>query len=115
MNQDPFIPLLANVTIIMYKNLFMFILLFDNQYLVIDTGLDVLANAKRGGSKIDGAFKVPREKGASVVASMDEEDKSLSSGLDEEISTVSSGARNGSGRRYRGTAASEASHLGTFS
>ncbi|KAJ9709800.1 hypothetical protein PVL29_001318 [Vitis rotundifolia] len=74
-------------------------------------GLDVLADAKRGGSKADGAFKVPREKVASVVASMDEEERSLSSGIDEEISTVISGVRNGSGRRYRETAASEASHL----
>lgn len=99
----------------MYENYFIFILLLDNQYVAIETGLDVLADAKRGGSKADGAFKVPREKGASVVASMDEEESSLSSGIDEEISTVISGVHNGSGRRYRETAASEASHLGTFS
>uniref|UniRef100_A0A5B6ZC59 RNA helicase n=1 Tax=Davidia involucrata TaxID=16924 RepID=A0A5B6ZC59_DAVIN len=83
-------------------------------------GLDVLANVKREGSKIDGAFKVPRERVASVAASLDEEEKSASSGIDE-VGSASSGidevgnggsssSRNYARRQYRETVSSETSH-----
>ncbi|CAL5338168.1 unnamed protein product [Camellia sinensis] len=72
-------------------------------------GLDVLANVKRGESKVDGAFKVPRERVTSVVASLDEEENSALSGMDEVGSGVNSSARSFTGRRYRETSASEAS------
>lgn len=69
-------------------------------------GLDVLANAKRAGSKVDDGFKVPKERVTSVVSSIDEEEKSELSGLDEEESDIVNGARN-TNRRYRETAASK--------
>lgn len=72
-------------------------------------GLDVLANVKRGESKVDGAFKVPRERVTSVVASLDEEENSALSGIDEVGSDVNSSARSFTSRRYRETSASEAS------
>ncbi|KAL2519699.1 RNA helicase family protein [Abeliophyllum distichum] len=68
-------------------------------------GLDVLANTKRGGSRDDGAFRVPRERVASVAASLDEdEEKSTSLGLDELGNVESTGARNYANRRYRESA-----------
>ncbi|KAK9267827.1 hypothetical protein L1049_010263 [Liquidambar formosana] len=72
-------------------------------------GLDVLADAKRGGSKVDGAFKVPRERVASVVASMDEEEKSASSGVEEMESDTTNGVRRHASRKYREMAVSESS------
>ncbi len=71
------------------------------------TGLDVLAIAKRAESNVDGGFKAPKERVASVVASMEEEENSESSGLDEVGSNANSGARNHASRRYRETNASE--------
>ncbi|XP_043691345.1 pre-mRNA-splicing factor ATP-dependent RNA helicase DEAH7 [Telopea speciosissima] len=72
-------------------------------------GLDVLADAKRE-SKGDGQFKVPREKSVSVVSSIDEDEKSASSGLDEVGGNVSNSGRSHASRRYRETAADETSH-----
>ncbi|KAK2969278.1 hypothetical protein RJ640_030819, partial [Escallonia rubra] len=79
-------------------------------------GLDVLANVKRGGSMVEVAFKVPGERVASVVASLDEdEDKSASSGLDEVGSGVANGRGNYMSRQYREHSASEASISGAVS
>ncbi|XP_056168312.1 pre-mRNA-splicing factor ATP-dependent RNA helicase DEAH7-like isoform X2 [Syzygium oleosum] len=72
-------------------------------------GLDALANAKRGGSKVDDGLKVPEERVTSVVSSIHEEEKSEFSRLDEEESDMVNGARN-TNRRYRETAASENSN-----
>ncbi|KAI6692163.1 hypothetical protein NL676_019873 [Syzygium grande] len=72
-------------------------------------GLDVLANAKRGGSKVDDGLKVPEERVTSVGSTIDEEEKSEFSRLDEEESDMANGARN-TNRRYRETAASENSN-----
>lgn len=79
------------------------------------TGLDILANAKRTESKLEGSFKVPKERVASVVASLNEdEDKSTSSGIDEAENDTSNSVRNYSNRRYRELASSEASNSGTI-
>ncbi|KAK4486075.1 hypothetical protein RD792_008741 [Penstemon davidsonii] len=69
-------------------------------------GLDVLANKKRVESKVDGVFKVPREKGASMAASTldEDEEKSTSPGIDEVEDGVSFGARKYTNRRYRESA-----------
>ncbi|KAL3818680.1 hypothetical protein ACJIZ3_004585 [Penstemon smallii] len=74
-------------------------------------GLDVLANKKRVESKVDGVFKVPREKGASMAASpLDEdEEKSTSSGIDEVEDDVSYGARKYTNRQYRESATNSGS------
>ncbi|MFS7908266.1 putative RNA helicase [Helianthus anomalus] len=68
-------------------------------------GLDVLANAKRAGTHVDGSFKVPKEKISSMMASMDDEVENAMStvtGPDEvDNGTSSSSARNSSSRRYR--------------
>lgn len=74
--------------------------------------MDVLAIAKRGGSKVDDGFKVPKERVTSVVSSIDEEEKSEFSTLDEEESDVVNGARS-TNRRYRETAASKNSDPGS--
>lgn len=79
----------------------------------LKTGLDVLANVKRDGSKGDGAFKVPRERVTSVVSSMDEEENSAASGIDEVVSGIKNSARNYTGRKYRETYASGPSNSGT--
>ncbi|XAR60206.1 RNA helicase [Bertholletia excelsa] len=79
-------------------------------------GLDVLANVKRGGSKVDGAFKVPREGVSSLVSCVDSEENSASglaeensaSGINDVRSSKTNKARSYS-RRYRETMASEAS------
>lgn len=71
-------------------------------------GLDVLANAKRGESKGDGGFKVPRERVASVAASVEEEENSVSSDVDDPGSNLSDGTvRKHSSRRYRDIAANK--------
>ncbi|KAL8239716.1 hypothetical protein R6Q59_016283 [Mikania micrantha] len=68
-------------------------------------GLDVLANAKRARSHVDGSFKVPKEKISSMLASMDDEVENISSsvtGPDEvEGGANSSNAQNSTSRRYR--------------
>ncbi|KAI3720399.1 hypothetical protein L6452_21315 [Arctium lappa] len=77
-------------------------------------GLDVLASEKRGGSQVEGAFKVPKEKASSMMAYLDEEvEKSTSvlTGLDEVGSGVSSSGRNFSSRRYRDSNGSKTSDL----
>ncbi|KAJ7945536.1 Pre-mRNA-splicing factor ATP-dependent RNA helicase [Quillaja saponaria] len=73
-------------------------------------GLDILANAKRGGSHVDAGFKVPKERITSVMASMEEENKSESSGFDEAISDGFNGTQKRSNRRYRELTTSETSH-----
>ncbi|KVH97857.1 DNA/RNA helicase, DEAD/DEAH box type, N-terminal [Cynara cardunculus var. scolymus] len=77
-------------------------------------GLDVLAIEKRGGSQVEGSFKVPREKASSMLAYLDEEvekSTSLLTGLDEVGSGVSSSGRNFSSRRYRDSGGSKTSDL----
>ena len=77
----------------------------------------MLASVKRGGpgeSKVDGAFKVPRERVTSVASSMDEEEAEFSSGIDELGSGINNSAHSYTGRRYRETSASKTSHSGTF-
>ncbi|XP_059657706.1 pre-mRNA-splicing factor ATP-dependent RNA helicase DEAH7-like isoform X2 [Cornus florida] len=69
-------------------------------------GLDVLANVKRGGPKVDAGFKVPRV--ASVMASVDEEE-STSSVIDEEGGGASSSTHGYAKRQYRETFSSETS------
>ncbi|KAL0408496.1 UNVERIFIED_CONTAM: Pre-splicing factor ATP-dependent RNA helicase DEAH7 [Sesamum radiatum] len=74
-------------------------------------GLDVLANAKRE-SKGEGPFKVPKERVASVAASLDEDEEKSTSGIDEVENDTSDGVRNYTNRRYRELASSEASDSG---
>ncbi|KAK6230979.1 hypothetical protein QUC31_002497, partial [Theobroma cacao] len=69
-------------------------------------GLDVRANEKRGDSKVDGGFKVPRENIASIAASIDEDERAESFGVEETKSTVTNGTRSHTSRRYRDKAAS---------
>ncbi|KAG9144614.1 hypothetical protein Leryth_010816 [Lithospermum erythrorhizon] len=77
-------------------------------------GLDVLANAKRQRSSSDGTFKVPRERVASVVASLDEDEaRSGSSEIDEVGIEASGTARSHSSRRYR-ESVSSASNSGSI-
>lgn len=83
-------------------------------HLTPDIGLDVLANEKRAGSNFDGSFKIPRERVASIVASVDEdEERSMSSGIDELGNNVSDVPRNFESRKYRESGAKE-SYSGTF-
>lgn len=65
------------------------------------TGLEVCPNGKRGGSKSDGGFKVPKV--APLAASIDEEEKLEFYGIDEVGSNNINGVRNHSSRRYRDT------------
>ncbi|XP_022749420.1 pre-mRNA-splicing factor ATP-dependent RNA helicase DEAH7 isoform X2 [Durio zibethinus] len=69
-------------------------------------GLDIRANEKQGGSKVDGGFKVPKEKIASIVASIGEDEGFESSGVEETKSTITNGTRSHTSRRYRDKAAS---------
>ncbi|KAJ4710869.1 Pre-mRNA-splicing factor ATP-dependent RNA helicase [Melia azedarach] len=69
------------------------------------SGLDVRAIEKRGGSNIDGGFKIPKV--APVAASMDEEEKFETCGIDEVGSNITNGVRSHASRRYRETSASE--------
>ena len=81
----------------------------------MNSGLDVLASEKRGGSHVEGSFKIPREKASSMMAYQDEEvEKSTSvlTGLDEAGSGASSSGRNFSSRRYRDSSGSKASDMG---
>lgn len=82
--------------------------------MTVKTGLDDLAIAKRKESKVEGAFKVPRDKVASVVSSLDEEEKAASSGIDDGVSDVSNSAQNFKRRQYRGSGAGESSNSGMF-
>ncbi|KAF8390619.1 hypothetical protein HHK36_025146 [Tetracentron sinense] len=72
-------------------------------------GLDVLANAKRG-SKVEGMFKVPRERVASVVASVDEDEKSADSGVDTVESNLTHSGRSHASRSYREMTANKTTH-----
>lgn len=74
------------------------------------TGLDVRAIEKRGGSNIDGGFKIPKV--APVAASMDEEEKFETCGIDEVGSNITNGVRSHASRRYRETSASEITDAG---
>ena len=76
------------------------------------TGLDVLAIAKRGESKVEGGFKIPRDKVVSVVASMDEDEDNGFSATDDTGSDVFAGKRKPAGRRYREIAANETPRRG---
>ncbi|PON82826.1 DNA helicase, ATP-dependent [Trema orientale] len=70
-------------------------------------GLDILANAKRGESKVDGGFKAPGERVVSLAASMEEEENYGSSVTDDTGDKTSTGMRNPARRQYREIAASE--------
>jgi len=76
-------------------------------------GLDVLANAKRGGSQHDTEFKVPKERITSVAASAVEEDKPESSVADESGHGGSISTSKQSNRRYR-EMTSETSEAGSI-
>ncbi|KAL3533450.1 hypothetical protein ACH5RR_006971, partial [Cinchona calisaya] len=74
-------------------------------------GLDVLASAKRTGCNADGSFKIPRERVASVVASLEEdEDCSESSGIEEAGNVVKDIQRSFTSRHYRETFISKSSN-----
>ncbi|KAI3452603.1 hypothetical protein Pfo_009267 [Paulownia fortunei] len=75
-------------------------------------GLDVLANAKRVESKVEGSFKVPKERVSFVVASLGEDEEKSSSGIDEVENDTSNSVRN-TNRRYRELASSKASNSGS--
>ncbi|OMP09768.1 hypothetical protein COLO4_05147 [Corchorus olitorius] len=70
-------------------------------------GLDARANEKRGDSKVDGGFKVPKEKIASIAASIDEDEGVELSGVEDTGSIGTIGVRSHTSRRYRDKAASE--------
>ncbi|PQQ16303.1 pre-mRNA-splicing factor ATP-dependent RNA helicase DEAH7 [Prunus yedoensis var. nudiflora] len=70
-------------------------------------GLDVLAIAKREGSKVDGGFKTPRERVVSVVSAIEEEEQSESVNTDEKGSDASPAIRSHSRRQYREISGSE--------
>lgn len=76
-------------------------------------GLDVLADAKRE-AKLDGAFKVPRERVSSTVASQSEEESSDLSELDEGGNGISSNGGNIISRRYREHAVPDTPTSGTL-
>lgn len=76
------------------------------------TGLDILANAKRGESKVDGSFKVRRDRlVSSLVASMEDEENNGPTVTDD-TSNAFSGKRNPANRRYREVAANETPYRG---
>ncbi|KAL8052410.1 hypothetical protein ABFX02_05G002500 [Erythranthe guttata] len=77
-------------------------------------GLDVLANAKRLESKVEGSFKVPKERVASIAASLDEDEENSSSGIDEVDNSTSNTVRTSANRRYRELASSGASDSGSL-
>ena len=79
---------------------------------MILTGLDALANAKRG-SQDDGGFKVPKERTISIAASAEDEDKSESSVVDESGQGGVANNRKHTNRRYRETT-NETSQAGNF-
>ncbi|KAL2896795.1 Pre-mRNA-splicing factor ATP-dependent RNA helicase DEAH7, partial [Bienertia sinuspersici] len=70
-------------------------------------GLDALALAKRS-EKLDGGFKVPRERITTVAASLDEEEKSAVTDDDDGV-MVHEGEKQRPNRRYRDNTLSEAS------
>ncbi|XP_075489765.1 pre-mRNA-splicing factor ATP-dependent RNA helicase DEAH7-like [Primulina tabacum] len=77
-------------------------------------GLDVLARKKREELNMEGAFMVPKDRVASIAASLNEEDEmSLHSGIDELESNMSNDVHKYSNRRYRELATSETSNSGT--
>ncbi|KAK9707548.1 hypothetical protein RND81_07G204300 [Saponaria officinalis] len=72
-------------------------------------GLDALALAKRGGSKINGGFKVPGEGVTSLAASLDDEDKSTVMLGDEAGASLHKDEKQRPNRRYRDVGVSEVS------
>lgn len=83
----------------------------DLLYLFV-TGLDVRASEKREVSRVAGGFKVPKERVASVAASINEEEKFESFGTDEARSI---GKQSHFSRQYREKFASSQTWEGTFS
>lgn len=78
-------------------------------------GLDVLARKKREELSLEGAFKVPKDRVASIAAYLNEEEEmSLHSGIDELESNVSNDVHKYSNRRYRELAISESSNSGNI-
>lgn len=88
----------------------MFHLNFDFDFLF--SGLDTLALTKRNESKLDGAFKVPRERITSVAASLDEEEKSTVTDIDEDEVVVHKSDKRRPNWRFREASLSEASQSG---
>lgn len=78
-------------------------------------GLDVLANAKRGGSN-DNGFKIPKQSIASFVSSMEEEETPESSGVTDSGKEAST-SRNSSvrNRHYREIASNDSNEGSTSS
>ena len=76
--------------------------------------MDVRANEKQGDSKVDGGFKVPKEKIASIAASTDEDEGFESSGVEETKSTITNGTRSHTSRHYRDKAASTTTNAGNL-
>ncbi|KMT20187.1 hypothetical protein BVRB_1g001940 [Beta vulgaris subsp. vulgaris] len=72
-------------------------------------GLDTLALTKRNESKLDGPFKVPRERITSVAASLDEEEKSTVTDIDEDEVVVHKSDKRRPNWRFREASLSEAS------
>lgn len=76
----------------------------------------MLANAKRSGSNVDGGFRIPRDRVASVVASLNEdEERSTPSEVDEGESDVKEVQRNSKTRHYRESFTSQTSTQGSSS
>lgn len=78
------------------------------------TGLDVLAKEKRGGGMVDGGFKAPRDRVASVMASIEEVENSESSGIEDIGSIASNNTRKHASRKYREIAVNETPVIGIF-
>lgn len=76
----------------------------------MEIGLDVLAEAKRGG-KADGVFKVPKDKMSSIAASMDEEVSELSEV--DDVGINGSSKVGNTNRKYRDHGVSHTPHSGT--
>ncbi|XP_073302624.1 pre-mRNA-splicing factor ATP-dependent RNA helicase DEAH7-like [Primulina huaijiensis] len=77
-------------------------------------GLDVLARKKREELSMEGAFKVPKDRVASIAASLDEEEEMPTrSVIDEVENKMSTDAHKYSNRRYREVATIETSESGS--
>ncbi|CAA0818336.1 RNA helicase family protein [Striga hermonthica] len=75
----------------------------------LSEGLDILANAKRLEAKVDGSFKVPKDRVSSIAASLGEDEEKTSSGIDEVDTDTSKTLRSSNKRRYRELASNSGS------
>lgn len=76
--------------------------------------MDIRANEKQGDAKVDGGFKVPKEKFSSILASIDEDEGFETSGVEETRSTITDGTRSHTNRQYRDKAASSTTNAGNL-